>query len=95
MPILLCSRELSTTPRPAVGKKRNEVGEMEIRSLHRNPFHTCDHMLHKQQLKTHGKPWLGGPVGLECCPVHQKVAGLIPGQGTCLGCGFDPWSGHV
>ena len=23
-------------------------------------------------------------------PVHQKVVGSIPGQGTCLGCGFDP-----
>ena len=32
---------------------------------------------------------------LECRPVHQKVAGLIPGQGTYLDCGFDPWSEHV
>ena len=24
-----------------------------------------------------------------------KVAGLIPSQGTYLGCGFDPWSGHM
>ena len=23
----------------------------------------------------------------------KKVAGSIPGQGTCLGCGFDPWLG--
>ena len=28
-------------------------------------------------------------------PVHQKVAGSIPGQGTDLGCGFNPWSGHI
>ena len=28
-------------------------------------------------------------------PTHQKVAGLIPGQGTCHGCGFGPWSGHM
>ena len=30
---------------------------------------------------------------LECCHVHQKVAGLIPAQGIYLGCGFDPQSG--
>ena len=31
---------------------------------------------------------------LECPPVHQKVAGSIPCQGTYryLGCRFDPWS---
>ena len=23
-------------------------------------------------------------------PVNQRVTGLIPGQGTCLGCGPDP-----
>ena len=27
--------------------------------------------------------------------VKPKVAGLIPSQGTCLGCGFNPWSGHM
>ena len=32
---------------------------------------------------------------LERCPVHQKVAGLIPSQGTYLGCGFDHWPGHI
>ena len=26
---------------------------------------------------------------------NQKVAGSIPGQGTCLGCGPGPWLGHV
>ena len=26
---------------------------------------------------------------------NWKVAGSIPGQGTCLGWGFDPWSGHI
>ena len=30
---------------------------------------------------------------LECHPVHQRVAGLIPGQGTCLGCRLHPWLG--
>ena len=33
--------------------------------------------------------WLGH------CPINQKVSGLIPHQGTCLGCGFDSWSGHI
>ena len=28
-------------------------------------------------------------------PVNWKVAGLIPSQGTCLGCGFGPGWGHV
>ena len=34
--------------------------------------------------------WLGW---LEHRPAHQKVVCWIPGQGTHLGCGFDPWSG--
>ena len=29
----------------------------------------------------------------ECHPVHQNVAGSIPGQGTYLGCGFNSQSG--
>ena len=32
---------------------------------------------------------------LERRPVHQKVVGSIPGQGTYLGCKFDPWLSHV
>ena len=32
---------------------------------------------------------------LEHSLVHQKVADSIPGQGTYLGCGFDPWLGHI
>ena len=24
------------------------------------------------------------------CPANQNVAHLIPSQGICLGCGFDP-----
>ena len=24
-------------------------------------------------------------------PTNQKVAGSIPCQGTCLGCGYHPW----
>lgn len=28
-------------------------------------------------------------------PVHQKTASLILGQGTYLGCEFDPQAGHV
>ena len=26
-----------------------------------------------------------------CHPTKRKVTGSIPGQGTCLGCGFSPW----
>ena len=30
---------------------------------------------------------------IECWPVNQSVAGLILGQGTCLGCGSGPQVG--
>ena len=36
------------------------------------------------------EPWLVWLSWLEHCPVNQKFAGLMPGQGTCLGCGFGP-----
>ena len=32
---------------------------------------------------------------MEHCPVHQNVVGSIPGQGTYLGYGFNPWSGSI
>ena len=42
------------------------------------------------------------PVALAKClhwsqhhPVHQRVAGSIPGQGTCLGCSFNPLSACI
>ena len=28
-------------------------------------------------------------------PIHQKVVGLIPGQGTNLGYGFKPWLWYI
>ena len=28
-----------------------------------------------------------------CRPANQRVAGSIPSQGTCLGCGLGPWRG--
>ena len=33
--------------------------------------------------------WPAWLTWLEHCPVHQKVTGLIPGQGTYVGCRFD------
>ena len=30
---------------------------------------------------------------IECQPVNQRVTGLIPSQGTCLGCGPGPQLG--
>ena len=36
--------------------------------------------------------WLGC---LEHHPVHQNIAGLIPGQGIYRDCRLDPWSRHV
>ena len=39
-----------------------------------------------------GSPTLASCLSwLERCPTHAKVVGLIPGQGTYLGCRFDPW----
>ena len=33
---------------------------------------------------------------IECWPVNQRATGLIPSQGTCLGCRPGPqWVGHV
>lgn len=32
---------------------------------------------------------------VECCSVHLRVAGLIPGLGTYPGCRFDPWLRHI
>ena len=29
----------------------------------------------------------------ECWPANQRVAGLIPSQGTCVGCGPGPQQG--
>ena len=29
------------------------------------------------------------------CPAKPNVAGSIPGQGTCLGCGFNPQLEHI
>ena len=43
-------------------------------------------------MRTLSQPWVGG---LECRPLHQKVGGLIPSQGTQLGCRFDPRSGCI
>ena len=39
------------------------------------------------------KPWLVWLSWLEYHPVNQKVTSSIPSQGTCLHCGFSPWSG--
>ena len=30
-----------------------------------------------------------------CRPAKQKVSGLIPNQGICLGCGFGSWPGSL
>ena len=30
---------------------------------------------------------------IECRTANQRVAGLIPSQSTCLGCGLDPQQG--
>ena len=46
-------------------------------------------------IKSEGVLWLVWLSWLEHRPVNWKVAGLILGQGTCLGCRFGPQLGHV
>ena len=40
-------------------------------------------------------PWPGGSVGGSIVLCTKKVAGLIPAQGTYLGCGFDTQLEHI
>ena len=40
-------------------------------------------------------PWPVWLSWLEHHPVHEKFGGLIPRQGTHLGCGFSPQSARV
>lgn len=37
-------------------------------------------------------PWVLWLSWLECGPMHWKVSGLVPGQGTHTGFSFNPWS---
>lgn len=46
-------------------------------------------------LKRPHEPWPVLLSWLECCRVLQKVACVIPSQGTCLSCGLNPYSGHA
>ena len=47
------------------------------------------------QLQSSHKAVAGIAQGIECGPENQRVTGLIPSQGTCLGCGPGPqWGAH-
>ena len=49
---------------------------------------------HTSQGKKNKKIALAGVAQwIECWPVKQRVPGLIPSQGTCLGCRPGPWLG--
>ena len=52
-------------------------------------YHEC----YKKSVQRAVRALAGWLSWLEHFLVHQKVAGLIPTQGTCLHCGFDPLSG--
>ena len=45
------------------------------------------------QDKNIGDAQAGVAQWIECWPVNPKVAGLIPSQGICLGCGPGLWLG--
>ena len=49
----------------------------------------------QMRLKWSRWPHPGGPVSWSVVPLHQKVAGFIPGEGTYRGCRFDPQWGRV
>ena len=46
-------------------------------------------------LNTESESWLVWLSWLERFPTKRKVTGSIPGQGTHLGCGLGPQSGHT
>ena len=40
-------------------------------------------------------PWPAWLMVVRHHPAKQKVTDSIPGQGTCLGCGFGSWLGCI
>ena len=61
-------------------------------------MHVYAHQIYiLQELKTKEYGPLAGLLAWleEHHSTHQKVGGLIPSQGTYLGCGFNLWSGSV
>ena len=57
----------------------------------RGPARTCEFRL-KPHLPYALARWFSW---LECCPLHQRIVGSIPGQGTYLGCRCHPKLGYV
>ena len=49
--------------------------------------HMLSHIGHMVRIKTFQKYLSGVAQWTEHQPANQRVAGLIPSQGTCLGCG--------
>ena len=47
----------------------------------------------KSEIRTAIAALAGVAQWIKCQPVDQKVADLIPGPSTCLGCGPGPWLG--
>ena len=81
-----------------------DISSVLLRSQHKKPPYICDgyqdlvfgwvkNPINTCKYKERYRPNRCGSVGH--CPAKQKAAGLVPGQGTCLGCRFGPWSEHV
>ena len=51
------------------------------------------HQHKPQQLLRDESALAGVAQWIECWPVNPKIAGSIPSQGTCLGCGPGPQQG--
>ena len=51
--------------------------------------------VHVMIIKMTKEALAGVTLWIECRPVNQKVTGLIPGQGTCLGRGPGPSWAHT
>ena len=71
--------------------KKSSINPIPILSQDPVPF-LYSHCLY---LKLSGLSLAGWFSWLEHCPIHQKIVGLIPVQGICLGCRFDPRLGQV
>ena len=81
--------EVFVPPNSFVVKRVSEVPLWKYLSLVVfNPDYTWNHPRSFKKYIHLGPYQCGSVVGR--CPVKQKVASLIPGQGTCLGCGFGP-----
>ena len=94
-----CSTNLRSIPclKPSMAH-HNPLEESKILSLMLQALIFClAHSTLQQHslLQQEGDAWPDQCDSVGVLSREPKNCGLIPGQDTCLGCGFGPWSGHV